>query len=178
MLVLGIDPGTSPCGWALLDISGRARCILELRTVLTKPNDGNLVQRIETILSTLPDADLVVIENQHRAYHGKQERKHTNANALYASYVQWSVVGHCVALSVPVVLVEPQQAKVALTGRSTASKRDIGDVVSRMVGCPKRMSQHAADAVAIAVAGEAQYRRTRKISSLVVRQSQKVHGES
>jgi Holliday junction resolvasome RuvABC endonuclease subunit len=56
------------------------------------------------------------------------------------------------------VLVTPQQAKRAVGVSSRASKRGVGDMVSRLPGSPARLSQHAADAVAVALAGRVRAR--------------------
>lgn len=152
MVVLGIDPGLAALGWALVEIAP-APVIVGAATVRTSAADP-IERRIADIVRALPweTADLIAIEDQRGAYAGHQQRGTTSAAARLVLLVQGVAMGLC--HYAPIVLVTPQQAQRAVTAQGRrADKGSVAAYVATMPGCPARISQHAADAVAVAVAG-------------------------
>lgn len=162
VLVLGCDPGIRHFGWAVVDIDGGKRRIVEAGTINTEAKLP-VTERVALIAAGLEHplrlVTLVSVEQQTRAYQGHQERGDTNANARLAMGVGFIPMTLAATAGVRCIEVTPQLAKAALGVGSRATKHQVGAAVSRMRGCPKRLSQHAADAVGIACAGAMRARR-------------------
>lgn len=161
--MLGIDPGITACGWAVV----KDHQVLELGTVRTRSREksGERVRdgrRVKAIGEVLRDAIarhgvvLVAVEHQAGAHRGRSRARQTNAAAQKTQLVEGLGLG----LGPEVVELEPRTAKKLFTGSGTASKDRIKAMV-RARGVEGRLSEHAADAVAIAEAGLIVWRRER-----------------
>lgn len=155
MIVLGIDPGTACLGMAHVDIDGQPRVVQcsTLRQPATSHDD-----RIHAIAGAVSDAldgvSLVVVEDQSGAQVGHWRRGTTNASASLVRDVVGLVKGLAYSRGIDVVTVTPQRAKMAVGARANATKAAVQQCVRRLVAdVPSRVSEHAIDAVAIAIAG-------------------------
>lgn len=167
-VAIGIDPGVAACGVGLLRRESGAWYAHVSATLRTNPK-ASLDQRLHSLHAMLhaqfrghligvaPEETVFVIEEQEGALEGRRREGRTNADALLVQQaigvirtVAWSL-----SLAGRIVEVTPIDAKRVLVGMTrTSDKKQVQRAVRAIVrGCPGRMSQHASDAKAVALAG-------------------------
>lgn len=161
-IILGVDPGIVATGWAVLDESLPTQHRVRAHgTIRTNP-DANDAQRVAAIAHILRGVvsdhgvTLVAVEHQAQAWRGHNERGTTNANASKVQLVEGTALG----LVPDSVQVSPQTAKRTLAGSGSASKEQMKLAAARF-GMHGRVSEHAADACGIALAGLMKWRKER-----------------
>jgi len=160
----GFDPGLS-CGLAFIEREGQHLSVLALEAVVTEPSDP-LAARLKRIWMTLshllrthrPLA--LCIEDQRQAQVAQAKRGEFTCDTSRVNQVVGLAKGCCLAYGIPVIEVSPARAKIALLGPrcGKAGKQAVRERVSLMTG-RSRVSEHAADAVGLALAGEQEFRR-------------------
>jgi crossover junction endodeoxyribonuclease RuvC len=159
VIVIGVDPGVASCGLALVDVTARGyRCIRAV-TVRTsadlRPADRS--RQIVDAMLELGTPDAYAVEEQAGASVGHFQRRTTNAAASRARDVMGAIDGVAAVRGVKLVRVSPQRAKAAVGAARGRDKASVKSAVRALVAdVPGRVSQHASDAIAIAVAGAKQ----------------------
>ncbi len=168
MRVLGIDPGLTRCGVAVLDgAPGAAVHAVHIGVIRTDP-DLSIELRLVAIESAIvalvsefgPDA--VAIE---RVF--SQHNVRSAMGTAQAAAMGLLVAGR---LGIPVAMHTPTEVKAAVTGSGRADKAQVTSMITRILrldAAPKPAD--AADAVAIALCqlwrGEAQRRLARAVAA-------------
>ena len=168
MRVLGIDPGLTRCGVAVVDgAPGRTLTAVHIGVIRTDPAAGIEVRltEVQAGLAALADEfapDVVAIE---RVF--SQHNVRTAMGTAQAAAMGLLVAGQ---RGLPVALHTPTEVKAAVTGNGRADKAQVTAMVTRLLrlpGPPKPAD--AADAVAIAVCqvwrGEGQRRLQRALAA-------------
>lgn len=150
MRVLGVDPGLTRCGIAVVDgaVGRKVRCVAV--DVIRTPVDADLAVR------------LLAVSDEVEAW---LDRHRPDAVAVERVFSQYNVrtamgtaqAGGVVALAaarrgLPVVFHTPSEVKAAVTGSGRADKAQVSSMVTRLLGlteAPKPAD--AADALAIAI---------------------------
>jgi len=166
--VLGIDPGLTRCGVAVVDgAPGRTLTAVHIGVIRTDPAAGIEVRltEVQAGLAALADEfapDVVAIE---RVF--SQHNVRTAMGTAQAAAMGLLVAGQ---RGLPVALHTPTEVKAAVTGNGRADKAQVTAMVTRLLrlpGPPKPAD--AADAVAIAVCqvwrGEGQRRLQRALAA-------------
>lgn len=165
-LLLGIDPGLAALGAALVRRDGPRLVCVAATTLRTSPRGGQTGgtdERIACLVGALvtwveasaePPAALA-IEDQSRAWQGQAQRGRTSYAAQLVQRVQGEVTGWARARGLEVVVVQPQEARraVGVSGRGRDKAAVARGVRLLVEGVPARASEHAVDAVAVAVGG-------------------------
>lgn len=163
MKLLGIDPGFSSLGWAVIEIDEIEVRSIACGLITTKPNktakknDDN-VERCAVI-----HHELARIHETHSfaliAAEAQSWTRFSNADRAVA--MAWGVIASTSERhGAPVIQIRPQDAKRALTGRQSSSKTDLQAVIEeKVVGASQHLSKiakskqnHASDAYAVALA--------------------------
>ena len=150
MRVLGVDPGLTRCGVAVVDVAPNRTAQLVHVEVLRTPPDMALELRLLGIARGLTAAF-----EQHLPEAFAIERVFAQQNVQSVMGVaQISGIALLLAAerSVPIGLHTPSEVKAAVTGYGNADKRQVTTMVTRLLGlaeAPKPAD--AADAIAIAV---------------------------
>jgi len=149
VFVLGIDPGLSRCGYAVLEArSGRPRAVAI--GVITTPPDAavpvrlaELHREIRALLDELPP-DVVAVE---RVFF-----QHNVRTAMSVGQASGLVMAEAAARGCAVVEYSPNQVKEAVTGSGSADKVQVQTMVQSLLGlaAPPRPAD-AADAAALAL---------------------------
>jgi len=164
MIVLGTDPGIATFGWGEVDC-GTAPRILAADTVTTAAR-RSLPERwaaIRTSLESVPIApELVVYEEQAGVWQGVQRERKENPGGRLPQVAVGAIIDFAVGYEIPVIGLQPNTIKKLSTGNGRATKHQVAAIVSRLPGCPERMSGHAADAIATAIAGWIKWRSGRR----------------
>lgn len=157
MKVMGLDPGLSAAGLAQID--GR-RC-LAAKTVRTSPGNSfehRMFMLSREIAAALIGADLLVIEDQHDVAVAQARAGHAGHGSGRLEQVVGLARGLADARGIPVVLLSPARIRALLGLPSRAKKAAVARAVrDQVAGIKVGVSEHAVDAVAIALAGEREW---------------------
>jgi len=148
--VLGIDPGLTRCGVAVVTgAPGRRLEALHIG-VITTPPDMPLPQRLLAV-----ERELESLVGEFAPEVVAVERVFSQHNVRSAmGTAQAAAMGFLVAArhAIPVATHTPSEVKAAVTGNGRADKAQITAMVTRLLGLPAPPKPaDAADAVAIAV---------------------------
>lgn len=150
MRVLGIDPGLTRCGIAVVEGSiGRPLRLIAADAIRTSP-DTDLPQRLlgiergieEWLDEYAPEAAAV-----ERVF-----AQHNLSTVMGTAQVSGLALVCAARRGLPVVTHTPSEAKAAITGNGRADKAQVGTMVTRILGLdgPPKPAD-AADAVALAI---------------------------
>ncbi|WP_405216386.1 crossover junction endodeoxyribonuclease RuvC [Agrococcus sp. Ld7] len=148
--VLGVDPGLTRCGVGVIDVVQRTPSLVHvevLRSVADEPIELRLL-RIGRGVEAAIDA--------HRPDAIALERVFAQANlrsVMGVAQISGIVLRAAAEREIPISLLTPTQVKAAVTGYGAADKRQVGEMVRRLLRldtAPKPAD--AADALAIAIA--------------------------
>ncbi len=152
MRVLGIDPGLATTGIGLIEKNGRGACIALDWFVITTPPTLGLPERLMEIATDLEASirkyapDLVVIEKLFFS-----TNKKTAIDVAQARGAMVLTVARC---SIPLIEATPLQLKSGITGDGRADKRQLQDMLMRILTLSSRPEpDDAADALALALYG-------------------------
>ena len=150
MRVLGIDPGLTRCGVAVVDgAPGRTLTAVHIGVIRTDPAAGIERRLVEV------EAALVALVDEHAPDAVAIERVFSQHNVRTAmGTAQAAAMGLLVAgrAGIPVTLPTPTEVKAAVTGNGRADKAQVTAMVTRLLRLPgPPRPADAADAVAIAV---------------------------
>ncbi|MCD6321034.1 crossover junction endodeoxyribonuclease RuvC [Candidatus Bipolaricaulota bacterium] len=146
MRALGVDPGLSATGYGVVELQGRSFRLLEKGTVRTKPKDP-LPERLWRILTALEEVSrrhepqLVAVEEVFLA-------KNLTAGMLTA---QVAGVVKLLARGRELRVYSPREVKKRITGNGAAPKEQVIGMVEHLLGIKGLRSDHAADALALAL---------------------------
>ena len=150
MIVLGIDPGLSRCGYAAIESNGPTRATAQAIGVITTPPSDPLPSRLAELRSELArlmadiEPDVVVVEHVFFQVNVRTAMSVGQASGLALAE---AASRHCV-----VVQYTPNQVKEAITGWGGADKAQVQKMVQARLGLatvPKPAD--AADACALAL---------------------------
>ncbi|OLZ09818.1 crossover junction endodeoxyribonuclease RuvC [Sulfobacillus thermosulfidooxidans] len=151
MRILGIDPGTAICGWAIVDKERHESLAVDYGAILT-PGDLPAAQRLERVYD-----ELLAIIDRYRPEYGAVEKLFFGQNTKTALAVGQARGVVLLALSqrqVSLVEMAPTEVKQTVTGYGRADKHQVQLMVTRLLHLPKvPKPDDVADALAIAMTG-------------------------
>jgi crossover junction endodeoxyribonuclease RuvC len=150
MIVLGIDPGLATVGYGVIQVEGRRTIALAYGCITTPGSGMTGPARLEMIYR-----DVIALIVKYSPACLATERLFFTKNITSA--MQVAEVRGVIALAaqqngVPVVEYTPNQVKQAITGSGRADKRQVQDMISRLLSLaeiPK--PDDAADGLSIAL---------------------------
>lgn len=150
MRVMGVDPGLTRCGLALIETEpGRAVTALDVDVVRT-PSDEPLERRLRAVHEVADEwmavhaPDVVAIERVFQ----RGEVSTVMGTAQAAGVVAMAAAYR----DIPVAFHTPSEVKAAITGSGRADKKQMTLMITRILGLQKPPSPaDAADALALAV---------------------------
>ncbi|MFZ5896421.1 MAG: crossover junction endodeoxyribonuclease RuvC [Myxococcota bacterium] len=158
MLVLGTDPGLAALGFGSIHWEPNEVVPVQVGTIRTD-SKLPLQERIRKHVGVLSsvDSEVIGIENQERAWAGMQVLGRTSADAVKVRVVEGVIRTLAVFRAVPLIEVTPAQIRSALGLPAGATKQQVRAMVMRRIKGLPLMSEHATDAVAIALATGARW---------------------
>lgn len=148
MLILGIDPGTINCGYAVLSCEKNAISLCEAGLIKIKTRElqqqiAELVEGIDVVLNG-KKIDEVAIESMFYAYNPKTVIKLAQfRGALALKIIQ--ELGNFYEYT-------PLQVKKALTGKAKAAKEQVAFMAKKLLGLKAEIRPlDVTDAIAIAI---------------------------
>jgi crossover junction endodeoxyribonuclease RuvC len=148
--VLGVDPGLTRCGLAVVESRPGRRVAMVAVDVLRTPREADLAERLLAVADTVEDwiaqtgPDVVAVE---RVF-SQQNVRTVMGTAQAAGAAVLAAARH----GLPVALHTPSEVKAAVTGSGRAGKDQVAAMVTRILDLPARpRPADAADALALAV---------------------------
>jgi crossover junction endodeoxyribonuclease RuvC len=154
MIVLGVDPGLSATGYAVLD-TGNGRPVVRASGCARSAGSSPVEARVRAIYDEVSGVlsewrpGLAVLEGLYADYRFPR-------TAVMMGHVRGVICLAADQVGARVLEVAPAEVKRALTGSGRASKDQIRRAVTRMLGlraAPR--SEHVCDALAMALVGAA-----------------------
>lgn len=149
MTILGIDPGTTGMGYALLDPSREPPALLEYGLIAT-PAGATAAERLLAIAEAL---DLLIA--RHRPDCLALERLYFNKNvrtAMAVAEARGIALLSAVRAQLDIAEYTPQEVKLSVTGSGGADKRQVMRMLPLVLSLESPITQdNVADAVAIAL---------------------------
>jgi crossover junction endodeoxyribonuclease RuvC len=158
--ILGLDPGSRRMGYGILDCDGPAATHLAHGCIEV----GGLVMalRLRRLFETV---DTLVREYQPEEIAIERVFVHRNVeSALKLGQARGAVLA-AVGTGASVHEYAPREIKRAVVGFGGAEKRQIGHMISRLLGIEPGLATDAADALAVALC-HANARRLRRLTAL------------
>ena len=148
MKILGIDPGTKNCGYAVIEKSGRDLKLIEaglikIKTTVLQEQIVEMTEGIDLIIKT-HKIDEVSIEDMFYAFNPKTVIK----LAQFRGAISLKILQNFGNFSE----YTPLQVKQAVTGNGKATKEQVAFMVKRLLGIKKEIKPlDITDAIAIAL---------------------------
>ena len=148
MKILGIDPGTKNCGYAVIEKSGRDLKLIEaglikIKTTVLQEQIVEMTEGIDLIFKT-HKIDEVSIEDMFYAFNPKTVIK----LAQFRGAISLKILQEFGNFSE----YTPLQVKQAVTGNGKATKEQVAFMVKRLLGIKKEIKPlDITDAIAIAL---------------------------
>ena len=149
MRILGIDPGSTSMGYAVLDeVRGELRVVAYgTTTIAAKDLPGKLL---------LLDSQLAAIIRAHSPAIAGVERLFLARNKKTAFEVAHSrgvIMLSLLKSNIPTYEITPNEVKIAVTNYGGSDKQMVAKMVMKILGLPKLSGDdNAADALAVAIA--------------------------
>jgi len=148
MIVLGIDPGTASTGFGVVCGAGSRLELLETGVVQTHPGFplASRLAEIHARVGELIDRHSVDALAIEELYFGVNVR-----TAFAVGQARGVVLLAAGQRELPSRSYTPQQVKGAVCGHGHAAKHQVASMVTRLLGVATPLSEHAADALAVAI---------------------------
>jgi len=144
--ILGIDPGSSITGYAVLDGSDRPQLCdaagIRLPRAAFAVRLGLIFERLSEVIETF-QPDEMAIEDVFVSRNA--------ASALKLGQARGAAICAGAAAGLPVSEYTPTQIKKAIVGRGRAEKAQIQHMIGVLLGTSKKLQADAADAAAVAL---------------------------
>ena len=147
MRILGIDPGLRVTGFGVVDRNGSRLTYVTSGRIRTP--DGDLAHRLKVILDGLA---AVIAEQQPAQVALEKVFVNVNPNStLLLGQARGTAICAAVLHGLPVAEYTALQVKQAVVGNGHAQKRQVQDMVRRLLKLGGEPSPDAADALACAI---------------------------
>lgn len=149
MLVMGIDPGLSRCGYGIVRQKGRVTEAVAAGIIRTDKDDP-VPQRLHELQSELVE---LLSEYQPDAVAIEQVLFQVNVRtAMGVGQASGVAMAAAAGAGAEVFEYSPTQIKKAVTGWGAADKAQMGQMVQTLLGLPQPLKPvDAADAIAVAL---------------------------
>jgi crossover junction endodeoxyribonuclease RuvC len=149
MFVLGVDPGLSRCGYAVVEARGRQHRAVALGVLRTSPHDP-LPTRLAELQGELRS---LIAEHQPAAVSVEQVFFQVNVRtAMSVGQASGLAMAEAAAAGCEVVQYTPNQVKEAVAGWGGAGKEQVQKMVQTLLGLAEiPRPPDAADAAALAL---------------------------
>jgi crossover junction endodeoxyribonuclease RuvC len=150
VFVLGLDPGLSRCGYAILEPGPRGTARAIAMGVLTTPPSSPVPQRLAEL-----QRDLRALFDEHQPATVAVERVLFQVNvrtAMAVGQASGLAMAEAANRGCDVVQYSPNEVKQAVTGYGAATKKQVQTMVQTLLGLAELPSPpDAADAAALAL---------------------------
>lgn len=134
MIVIGIDPGLATVGYGILSSDGRVVSPLAYACIRTSPCPGGTPERLEYIF----DGVSRLLEEYSPEWMAMETLFFSRnvTSALGVAEVRGVIMLAARKQGVPVAEYTPNQVKQAITGSARADKRQMQEMITRLLSLP------------------------------------------
>lgn len=146
-LILGVDPGTTVMGFALLQVSGNKTTVLEINTVrmVRLPDQNAKLKKIFESTVEIVEKYKPAILSIEAPFYGKNPQ-----SMLKLGRAQGVVIAACLYHGLEVFEYSPRKIKQSITGKGSSSKEQVAAMLHRMCAFNSALPLDATDALAAA----------------------------
>lgn len=147
-MIIGVDPGLASTGYAVVRRDGSRMVAVACGTLRTSPRTPHAER-----LRTLYDGIAAVVEG-HAIAEGAIEAWFVHPPskaAMGMAEARGAILAALAGHGLPVAEYAPNEVKQAVTGNGRAEKQQIRFMVARLASGAAAESDHAADALAVAI---------------------------
>lgn len=148
--ILGVDPGTTIMGWALLQTEGSHAEMIDLGILDLRKTDDHYA-KLQQIFFFIQDM-ITRYEPTELAIETQFVDKNVQS-MLRLAHGQGVAIAAALSKDLPINEYSPMKIKMAITGNGHATKQQVADMLSRFLKIPPEMlpkKLDATDALAIA----------------------------
>jgi crossover junction endodeoxyribonuclease RuvC len=150
VIILGIDPGFATVGFGVVSDDAGRLAAMEYGCVTTKKTDGDASIRLGTIYQGITS-----LIKQYTPAGMAVERlffARNTTSALQVSEARGVILLAAVHQGIPVIEYTPNQVKIAITGSGKADKRQVQEMITRLLRLQEiPRPDDAADGLSLAV---------------------------
>ena len=146
--ILGIDPGLTNAGWGIVDVDGSSLRFVACGTI-KPPKEGDMATRLAVLMEQLQ-----TVITEYRPEHTAVEEVFINKNptsTLRLGQARGIALVTPALFNIPVMEYQNRAVKKSVVGTGTATKEQIHMMVKTLLPTATANSEHAADALAIAI---------------------------
>lgn len=147
-IILGLDPGTTDVGYALIEVQNNKRSIITYGIIHTPKNEPQPKKLVEI------ENDLQVIMWQYQVTHVAIEKLFFATNmktGIEVAQSRWVLLATVAKYDIPIFEYTPLQMKKAICGNGKATKKQIGRAVQLLFWLAEIPTpDDAADAIGMA----------------------------
>ena len=156
VVVMGIDPGVASTGFGVVRIAGGRMSAVDAGVIEAPPTESLEIRlaRIHGELEQLVGWHVPAAVALEDLYFGKNVR-----SAIAVGQARGVAMLAAAQHEIPCFDYTPQAVKMAVCGNGAAGKRQVQQMVGSLLGLPRPPeSDHAADALAVAICHSAHHR--------------------
>ncbi len=147
MLVLGVDPGSRACGYALVTMEGNR--FVRVAGGVMKPRGEDIPRKLADLLAALDE--LLEVHHPREAAVEKVFFGRNANSALVLGQARGVVLAALARKGIEVFEYTAPEIKKAVTGRGAATKEQVRRMVTMMFDGMPPVSEDESDALAVAV---------------------------
>ncbi len=147
MLVLGVDPGSRACGYALVTMEGNR--FIRVAGGVMKPRGEDIPRKLADLLAALDE--LLEVHHPREAAVEKVFFGRNANSALVLGQARGVVLAALARKGIEVFEYTAPEIKKAVTGRGAATKEQVRRMVTMMFDGMPPVSEDESDALAVAV---------------------------
>jgi len=147
MIVIGIDPGTTRCGYGVVKKDGSRLSLVAMGILSSAGADGP--SRLSSLSSHLKE--IISLYRPDRAAIETLYFSRNQKTAIAVAEARGAVLSTLSAASLPIREFSPTEVKSLLTGSGRADKRDVAATVELILKTKIKAVDDVCDALAIAI---------------------------
>jgi crossover junction endodeoxyribonuclease RuvC len=163
IVVMGIDPGVASTGFGVVRIAGGRMSAVDggvIESPADEPTEGRLARIYDSLAELLTWHQPVALALED-VYFGKNVR-----SAIGVGQARGVALLTAAQRGIPCFDYTPQAVKMAVCGTGSAAKKQVQRMVGVLLGLPRPpVSDHAADALAVAICHAGHTRPAHEFSS-------------
>lgn len=150
MIILGIDPGTTTTGFGVIEVLSKNKLILKDYGTITTPPKIELAEKLQEIYQ---DISKIIKENKPDKIIVEQLFFFKNAKtAISVGHARGVILLAAKKAKIPIFECTPLQIKMAICNHGRADKKQVQEMVKRILNLEKiPKPDDAADAIAAAI---------------------------